>query len=249
MEKLTTQTYWESYYSKSLVNKSGIESVVSEYEEYWDFLIEINNEEPPKTILEIGGYPGRYLAFLAKKYNLVPTSIDFNSDRSKIDDVMQTFEIKDYTIIHADIFTHQPTEKYDLVLSNGFIEHFDNFDVVLDKHCQYLKEGGTMLIMIPNMRYYIKYYKWLVDKKNLKIHNLKTMDFNVFKNFATRNELTLQKLTYFGGFPYTYHDGVNFFQKIIYKIHRYIFKFYGNKILKKNPSKYFSSTIIAVFKK
>ena len=51
-------------------------------------------------------------------------------------------------------------------------KHFENFDEVLDKHSSYLKKGGTMFILVPNMRNYVKYYKKAVDNDNLKIHNL-----------------------------------------------------------------------------
>lgn len=249
MGNLTDQAYWENYYSRAKPQKSQIESVVSEYNKYWDFLISRNNTNPPKSLIEIGGHPGRYLAYLAHRYDLEPTSLDFNSDRSKIEDSMSVFGIKNYHIMQSDIFEHEIIEKYDVVISNGFIEHFKNFDEVLDKHCDYLKPGGTMLVMIPNMRNYIKFYKILVDRKNLKIHNLKSMKRKVFVDFGARNNLKLLKLEYFGGFPFSVHQELNIFQKIIFKTHRILFKFFLNKYLADCPNQYFSSTIIAIYKK
>ncbi len=248
--KLTTQQYWEEYYkSDSILKNEQIINICSAYDNFWEMLIQNNQAKPPKNILEVGGYPGRYLAYLADKYNLTPTSVDYNSDKIKIEQTFQLFNIQKYQIIQADIFSHQPTEQYDIVISNGFIEHFQNYNEVLNIHLQYLKPGGTLFVLIPNMKNYIYFYKQLVDKGNLKIHNLKCMKKSVFKNFASKNNLQEIHLEYFGGFPFSVHQKLNFFQKFIFKIHRIVFKFFLNKYISKNPNKYFSSTLVAIYKK
>lgn len=249
MEKLTDQEYWEKYYSKSLTQKKQIISVASVYDEYWDLLIDKNDNKEIKTIIEIGGYPGRYLAYLSNKYNLTPTCLDFNTDKEKIVETFKSFDLKEYDIIQTDFLKHQPEKKYDIVISNGFIEHFNNFNEVLDKHYEYLRPGGTMLIMIPNMKYYIRFYKFLVDFRNLKIHNLECMDIRVFKNFAKRKKLKELTIEYFGGFPFTVHQKLNIFQKIIFKTHRLTIKYFLDSIFKRYPSKFYSSSIIALYKK
>ncbi|WP_339887753.1 methyltransferase domain-containing protein [uncultured Flavobacterium sp.] len=248
MNKLTDQAYWENYYSKATTQKEQIQSVVSEYDKYWELLLSNNDANPPKTIIEIGGYPGRFLAYLSDKYDLMPTCLDFNSDQKKIDESMASFNIKEYKIIQTDIFDYEPKEKYDIVISNGFIEHFEKYQEVMDKHTLFLKEGGTMLIMIPNKRWLRKWYGYLVDYKNLKAHNLKCMKKSTFTNYAKRNALKLICLEYFSGFPFTVHQKLNFFQKMIYIPTRLFFKRI-NPVLVKNPSKYYSSSLIAVYKK
>lgn len=250
MDKLTTQQYWEEYYTnKEKPQKQQIVSVCSQYDAFWSLLMQNNEATPPKTIMEIGGYPGRYIAYLSDKYNLIPTSIDYNSDKTKIEETFNAFNIKEYHIIQADIFKHEIIEQYDIVISNGFIEHFENFDEVLDKHYQYLKPGGTLFVLVPNMKYYIHFYKYLVDYKNLKIHNLKCMKSSVFKKFGERNQLETIKIEYFGGFPFSVHQKLNLFQKIIFQVHRIISKKGFDSFLKRNPSKYFSSTLVAIYKK
>lgn len=247
MNKLTDQTYWEKYYSETKTQKTQIQTVVSEYDKYWEILLLNNSAIPPKTIIEIGGYPGRFLAYLSDKYNLEPTCVDFNSDKNKIEESMNSFDIKDYKIIQTDIFDYEPIEKYDIVISNGFIEHFEKFDEVMNKHSLFLKEGGTMLIMIPNKRWLRKWYGYLVDYKNLKAHNLKCMKKSTFTNFSRRSGFKLICLEYFSGFPFSVHQKLNFFQKLIYVPTRLFFKKI-NPILAKYPSKYFSSSLIAVYK-
>jgi cyclopropane fatty-acyl-phospholipid synthase-like methyltransferase len=248
MNKLTDQAYWEHYYSKVITQKSQIESVISVYDKYWELLISNNDFTTPKTIIEIGGYPGRFLAYLSNKYNLIPTCLDFNSDSVKIQESMNSFGIKDYKIIQADILEYEPQEKYDIVISNGFIEHFSKYDEILDKHSLFLKDGGTMLVMIPNKRWLRKWYGYLVDYKNLKAHNLKCMNKKVFVNYSKRTNLKIICLEYFGGFAFSVHQELNFFQKLIYSATRLLFK-RANPIVSKFPSKYYSSSLIAIYKK
>lgn len=220
----------------------------SYYDEFWDQFIGLNSPGG-KTIIEIGGYPGRYLAYLSSKYGLIPTCLDYNSNSSQIEKSFKVMGVKNFSIIQEDFTAYQPKQDYNYVLSNGFVEHFEDFNSILDLHTKYLKPDGKLCILIPNMKGYIKLYKQLVDSENLKIHNLNSMSLGVFKNFADRHELKISKLTYFGGFPYTVHQPLNLFQKVIFKVHWYLFRKWLNKILIKNPSPSFSSSIIAIFEK
>src|SRR5690606_13904024 len=201
------------------------------------------------SIIEIGGYPGRFLAYLASKYNLLPTSLDYNSNTDQLENVFKTMGVDNYTILEKDFTTHVPNIKYDYVLSNGFIEHFTNYDDILDLHVDYLKTGGKLYVMIPNMKGYIWLYKYLVDYQNLKVHNLKSMRLKVFKDFAKRHNLKTIELTYFGDFPHGVHQKSNFLQRLILKSNRFLFKKLLNKFINKYPSPYFSSGIVAIFEK
>lgn len=246
--KLTSKEYWEEYYKKTQTTKDKISRIASEYDQLWEMLFSKNEANPPKTILEIGGYPGRYLAYLSDKFILVPTCLDYNSDVSKIEECMNIFDVNDYKVIQTDIFNHQIEKQYDIVISLGFVEHFSDYNQILDKHCEYLKPGGTLLIMIPNKRWLRKWYGYLVDYDNLKAHNLKCMNFKTFNDFAKRNNLNEIKLTYFGEFQYAVHQKLNFIQDIIKRVVKFIFKRL-NPFLRNHPSKFYSSSIIAIYKK
>jgi len=243
--RYTDQQYWEKYYKAKRINTERITKVVGLYDVYWEKLIHACKKKP-ETIIEIGAYPGRYLAYLASKYKLQPTSLDFNSDVNAIKSVFKSFNIDNFDCIQADFLEHQTNLKYDLVISVGFIEHFENFDEVMDKHCKYLSETGAMLIMIPNMRYVKKWYAQLLDSQNLKIHNLKSMKLKNFKDFADRNNLELKTLTYFGGFPFNVHQNLNFWQRMLFKTSRSVFKIL-NPLIEKYPNRYLSSSIISIY--
>lgn len=64
-----------------------------------------------KTIIEVGAYPGRYLAYLSKKFNLIPTALDYNSDKSKIEETFKKFNITEFEILIADFIKYTNEKK------------------------------------------------------------------------------------------------------------------------------------------
>jgi hypothetical protein len=246
-DKLITKEYWEAYYKHSHVKKQHINTVCSYYNKIWNIFIKLPIE--PRNLIEIGGFPGHYLAYLVSKYQLRPSCLDYNSDVSQIEASFKIMDVPVYHIIQADFTKHKPDTTYNYLMSNGFIEYFEDYDTILDQHVDYLSDNGRLLVMIPNMKGYVKFYKYLVNYKNLRVHNLKSMRLKVYREFAKRNNLSILYLDYFGEFPIGVHQESNFLQKLIYKGHRLIFKYFANDFLLKYPSKYFSSAIVAIFEK
>ena len=246
-ERYTDKAYWEDYYQKSKTSREHIKDVCSDYDKFWDKLV-TSCARKPQSIIEIGAYPGRYIAYLGARYGLEATALDFNSDKSKIEEAFKIMNVKTHEIIQADFLNYKSDKQYDLVISNGFIEHFENYDEVLDLHCKYLAPGGAMFIMIPNKRFLRKWYGLLCDYENLKAHNLKAMKLSVFKKFAKRNDLQIAYLNYYGGFPFSVHQKLNWIQKQIHRLTRYFFKKI-NHFIENRPNKYLSSTILGIYKK
>lgn len=248
MEKnFTDVEYWEKYYKGTAFNRKHITDVCSVYDKFFDKWIE-SAQIKCKNFIEIGGYPGRYLAYIADKYKLKPYSLDFNSDATKIQSAFAQMGVTDYEIYREDINKFVAPQKYDLVFSNGFIEHFANFDEILDKHVEMVSDGGTMLIMVPNKRNFRKIYGLLFDYKNLKSHNLKALKKSVFTDFVKRNNLEMIDFSYFGGFPYSVHQKPNMLQKGFVQFFRMFFK-KVNPYLAKHPNKYTCSLLICIARK
>lgn len=245
--RLTEKNYWEEYYSKSNSNKQSIISICSPFDKYWNILID-SCGYTPENIIEIGGYPGRYLAYLSSKYKLKPYCLDFNSDISKVKESFKTMDVAEFETIQADFEKYKIEKQFDLVISLGFIEHFKNYEEILDKHASLLKENGTLMITVPNMRYVRHWYGLLLDHENLKIHNLKCMKKKVFTDFAKRNNLELITCCYEGGFAYGVHQKLNVIQKVIYKFSRSFFKTI-NPVIARHPNKFTSSALICIAKK
>jgi len=247
VQTLTSKKYWEDYYGQSNTERAEITRICSRYDDFFDILVAAC-VQPPKTIIEIGAYPGRFLAYLSSKYSLEATALDFNSDTKKITDSFTSMGGVLKEIVQADFLQNEPKLTYDLVLSNGFIEHFTNFNEVLDRHVRYVNPGGAMLIMVPNKRYLRKWYGLLVDRANLEVHNLKCMELKVFSDFTRRNNLVIKHLSYYGGFAYRVHQKLNLVQKVIYKIIRKV-SIKINPFLEVHPHALYSGTIVGIFHK
>lgn len=245
--ELTSKKYWQDYYQASSEDKQLIIKICGAFNYHWDIMIKSCNQ-PPQTVLEIGAFPGRYLGYVASRYNLKATGLDFNPDEEKVKRSMIAMGIPDFDYICSDFLLHTQQQKFDVVFSNGFIEHFSNYDEVLDKHVAYLNDGGSLLVMIPNKRYLRKVYGYLLDYENLKAHNLKCMNLDMFRSFAKRNKLTTRYLSYYGGFAFKVHQPLALWQRVLYKPIRFVSKKLEG-VLSKNPSKWYSGTIIAVFTK
>lgn len=245
--KLTSKAYWENYYKISHAKKDHIIQVCSYYNNFWDVLFDENSKD--KSFIEIGGFPGRYLAYVSSEYGVKPICLDYNTDSSQIEASFKVMNINNYEIIQEDFLRYKPKKLYDFVFSNGFIEHFEDYKEIMDLHLAYLKPGGKLIMMIPNKRYFRKIYGYLCDYKNLKAHNLQCMNLSVFKKFAQRNHLKIRLLQYYGGFPFSVHQELNLLQKVVYKLVRGFSKKIINPILMKHPSKYLSASIIAIFEK
>ena len=104
----------------------------------------------------------------------------------------------------------KPIFKYDIVCSFGFIEHFKNWDAVLIKHIDFAKDGGYIMVDVPNLKsplYYLLYK--IFEPEVLKNHELSVMDKNVICGIFENNGCTVKTATYLGYFYFrfvTRHD-------------------------------------------
>lgn len=245
--EMTDRYYWEQYYKGKSLDLDAIETIGKVYDKYWSVCV----DEKTKSVLEIGAFPGRYLTYVSNKYNLRPTGLDFQSDLTLIDKTLRAFGINDFDLINEDFLQWKPSTTYDLVLSIGFVEHFENYDEVISKHSEILNKGGALFFQIPNKRYLRKWYGQIADSDNLKAHNLKVMSLDVFKLAASQNNMEIEILEYVGPFQYGLHgDQMNAFRKLSYKAFKFLFKTLKlNNLVEKYPSKFWSASIICVMRK
>ena len=246
-ERRTSQAYWESYYSRAKTDRRSIEKSSRHYDTHWKRLIE-SCARAPRSVMEIGCYPGRYLAYVSSRYNLEPYGIDFNSDRRAVAESMSAMGVKKYHYIQGDLFQMEDVGPFDIVYSMGFIEHFDNYEEVMDRHLQYLAPGGSLMIAVPNKRKLRWLYGLAFDRHNLNVHNLQCMQRKVFDKFAVRNELETISVEYVGGFAYAVHQPLCFLQKLLCRPLQHVIRKF-NPFLASHPSHWYSSSIIAMYRK
>jgi len=192
-ETLTTDKYWESL---NRIEEKRTDILFSKI--FQKYLKKENNQE--RNALEIGCVPGIYLAYISKTFGYFPEGIDYVKNTKNITEkTLKNFGLNESLIYEHDFTSWQTNNKYDLVCSFGFVEHFKDTDVIILKHINLLKKGGQIIIEFPNFSNGQKIIHKLIDKKNLERHNTDIMNLDFFKKIAITYNLEINFLGYYGG--------------------------------------------------
>jgi 2-polyprenyl-3-methyl-5-hydroxy-6-metoxy-1,4-benzoquinol methylase len=89
---------------------------------------------------------------------------------------------------------------FDIVYSLGFIEHFNDLNFVVERHVARLKEGGLLMLGVPNYSGIMQVVLKRLAPKMLSMHNLETMDTKTWASFEKKYQLDTAFRGYIGGF-------------------------------------------------
>lgn len=143
---------------------------------------------PHGSCFEVGCYPGNFLVHLSKHFDFVVNGID--TTPYVLDRLPQHLienGVKVGKLYHDDFLSFETREVYDVVCSFGFVEHFINFEQVIEKHIQLVKPGGILLLSCPNFRWLQYVFHRLLDPVNLQRHVLKAMNLRRWRDVLENN--------------------------------------------------------------
>lgn len=191
--KLSEKTHWDKVHKWSL-NFTEISNniwLLQWLETYQ--LLNISKKyinESYKSIFEIWCAPWNYLIKFYKKFHLSINGIEYSEEWIKsLNNNFLKYNIKS-NIIYWDFFNEtflaQNEEKYDITYSLWFIEHFDNPEMVIEKHFRLTKKWWLIIIAIPNL---LHLNKLLTPKKIVNIHNLDIMNLAALKKYFEKYNL------------------------------------------------------------
>jgi len=222
-----SQQHWDKSYQdfNYHIAKDDITNWIDKYEHLFS---------EKGSLFEFGCYPGRYLSYLGKKGWIV-NGLDLTPGiEGRFVNWLHKEGIKSGIIkkMNAVEYASFSNDKYDMVCSFGFIEHFTNFTHMIELHDRLLKPGGWLLITTPNFKGSIqKLLHQNLNKENLKIHYLPSMQPSLWKGKLKEIGYTVYYSGYFGGFEFWYDkEDRNSFQKFALKLIRKI-----TPLLKKLP--------------
>jgi SAM-dependent methyltransferase len=130
------------------------------------------------TCLEIGCFPGRYLAVLGKmNYKLYGVDL---TERVIADLPLwlkeQGCQVGEFFREDAIAFASHSDKTFDLVCSFGFIEHFINWPEILELHARQVSIGGLLVVAVPNFAGLLQRgLHRILDTENFKRHNVAAM--------------------------------------------------------------------------
>ena len=123
------------------------------------------------TCFEVGCYPGMFLAYLGLEHEFTVSGIDATPQvTDRLVRHLEKLGVRVGTLHHGNVFTFVSPERYDVVCSFGFIEHFAHVDNVIGRHVALLKPGGTLVLTCPNFRGLQYVLHRLLDSENLARH-------------------------------------------------------------------------------
>jgi 2-polyprenyl-3-methyl-5-hydroxy-6-metoxy-1,4-benzoquinol methylase len=199
-ENLTEVEFWNEYWSNCILpTKCNLELPFERC--LARALGKYLNKSTKGKVLEIGCAPGKWLAFMARKFNLEPHGIEYSELGMQATlKNMQLLGFKNASIKSGDFFKIVPQPIFDVVMSFGFIEHFTDVDSVIDRHIQWLKPEGTLVLGIPNFSGINNIIQTILNPEILNKHNLDIMNLNYFENIAKKTKIRKKFVGYIGGF-------------------------------------------------
>jgi 2-polyprenyl-3-methyl-5-hydroxy-6-metoxy-1,4-benzoquinol methylase len=157
--------------------------------------------------LEIGSAPGDHVVQFSRAYGCTPYGVEYSSVGVELNrEVFRQNNVDPDNVIFADFFSEDfiagNREKFDVVISNGFIEHFDDVKSVIDRHVQLVKPGGYLIIGIPNLRGANYFLTSLFDEGAIPRHNLTIMRKAAYCELFDRKDLNRLFCDYYGTFTF-----------------------------------------------
>jgi SAM-dependent methyltransferase len=195
---LTDRDFWVNYWESKTDLSVTIPSTYLFHRQLAD-IVKVNKV---KTAIELGGFPGYYAVFLKKYLKLDVTLLDYFVHPPITEQLLKTngLAANDIHIIETDLFNYTPENQYDLVLSCGLIEHFNDTADIINRHIAFVKPGGTLFITLPNFKALNGWFQKNFDKENYDKHNINCMDPALLAEICKDAGLEVIQSRYFGKF-------------------------------------------------
>jgi SAM-dependent methyltransferase len=195
---LTDRDFWVKYWE----SKTDLSVVIPPNYLFHRQLTDITTKNKVSTAIELGGFPGYYTVFLKKYLKLEVTLLDYFVHQPITEQLLKANGLtkEDIHIIEVDLFNYIPTKKYDLVLSCGLIEHFNDTADIITRHISFLKPGGTLFITLPNFKALNGWFQKNFDRENYDKHNIDSMDPHLLASICRNAGLEVIQSRYFGKF-------------------------------------------------
>jgi SAM-dependent methyltransferase len=151
-----------------------------------------------KRVIEVGCAPAKWLVFYAERFGASVSGIEYTQHGAALSEANLRATGVNGRVHHADFFTFAPSE-HDLVLSLGFIEHFEDLAGAFERHLQFLAPGGLLVIGVPNYKGLLGSVQRWTDPEHLALHNLAAMEPALYQRLAASHGLTVRSQRHLGG--------------------------------------------------
>lgn len=157
----------------------------------------------PGECFEIGCFPGRYLSILGDE-GWILNGVDQTEHLNSLMAWLKSNSYKLGNIVNENFEKFCSDVQYDLVYSCGFVEHFTNWEDIIEQHLKLVKDDGFIIITTPNFRGIQGLLHRTLDEVNYYRHNPRSMDPAKWKKIVERHGFQVKKFGHFGRFDFWY---------------------------------------------
>jgi SAM-dependent methyltransferase len=151
MKRLTDVNYWEqNWWTRQRPSRLRL---------YRDFDLEtirlLRNMAGPESarVLEVGAGGSRVLPYLRHTFRYEVMGTDFSLGGCRLLRANLALLGEEGSVVCGDLFASSLREEiFDLAYSSGLIEHFEDTRVLVAEHVRFLKPGGRLVLIVPNLR-------------------------------------------------------------------------------------------------
>lgn len=220
--RLTSEKHWDTVWGrlrpkkaadgrlKNLIKRIAGKKLLEYRFNYFEYLVYevICPRVLPKTeglkVVEVGSAPGKLVARFKKEFGYEPYGIEYSSEGVKANRrVFAENGINPDNVLHVDFFSSdcERYEKFfDVVMSWSFVEHFADSEDVTKRHVDLVKDGGFLIVIVPNLRGLNYLLMRLLRPGWKQIHQFKIMDKKRLSDLAENEGMTTLHCGYIGVF-------------------------------------------------
>lgn len=159
-DAITTPDYWEKAWAESDIPLAIDPSDLAPENYFYRMLHDLFTRhlgahcQPGAKLIEIGCGGSRWLPYFHKSFGYEVSGIDYTEAGLELAQSILEKANVDGQLVHGDLFKIPPEwrERFDVVVSFGLVEHFENTSQVISACSGYLRPGGQMITLVPTMR-------------------------------------------------------------------------------------------------
>ena len=200
MSSVAKKNYWDKHWQDANFGIAEAHHPIRKWVES-----EIGEAKDNQSCLEIGCYPGKFLAVFGEKgYEL--NGVDMFKDTETLLPAWlksQKYKVGDF--YQEDFLRFETKNKFDVIGSFGFIEHFNNWPWVVKRQVELAKTGGIILVDVPNLKsplYYLLYR--VLEPSVLLSHEMSALNLKAIKKVFEANNCEIKSAGYTGYFYFRF---------------------------------------------
>jgi SAM-dependent methyltransferase len=199
-KNLATTQFWEEDYYRGIQIPERPDPEFP-YERCLARALEEQAPVPPGArVLEVGCAPARWLLWYAERFGANVMGLEYSHKGVELSRENLAAGGVEGEIRQGDLFADDlGLGEFDLVLSLGFIEHFEDIEAAFSRHLDFVRPGGRLVVGMPNFRGLIGTLQRWGDPSYLALHNQRAMDPGLYRKIAGAHGMKMDSARYIDG--------------------------------------------------